>query len=115
MVTRKAVCKFAASAAVAVLLVGSNVRPAHAELDFTLYNVSGRSVYNLYVTPANDPGWGRDVLREGVLLNGENTRITFPGQGPSSPCIWDVKVVYSDRTSAVNRFDLCTESSIYAR
>lgn len=115
MNTRKAFCKFAASTAVAVLLLGFNARPAHAgQLDFTLYNESGRSVYNLYVTPANEP-WGRDVLGTGVLRDGQSTRITFPGEGPSSPCLWDVKVVYGSGASNENRFDLCRESRIYVR
>ena len=114
MNARKTIGRLAAAASLA-LLAGWTAAPAHAiTLDFTLYNVSGRSIHNLYVTPANEP-YCRDVLGRGVLLSGESTRITFPGQNSSSPCLWDVKVVYSDRTYAENRFDLCAEGKIYAR
>jgi hypothetical protein len=108
--------RLAASAAAVLLLFGWNAGPAHAgQLDFTLYNESGRSITYLYVSPANSNAWGQDVLGQGVLRDGGRTRITFPGQSSSSPCWWDIKVVYSDRTSAENRFNLCTESRIYAR
>jgi hypothetical protein len=116
MNTRTPFSGLAASAAVAAALAVGIARPAHANhLDFTLYNESGRSITYLYVSAAGSKVWGQDILGQGVLRNGGSTRITFPGQNSSSPCWWDLKVVYSDRTSAVNRFDLCTESRIYAR
>lgn len=116
MNTRKAFFKFAAAAAGVLLLVGCSSRPARADhLNFTLSNKSYKSIYAIYVTPASSAVWGRDVLGRDVLLRGESTRITFPGQTPSSPCFWDVKVVYSDGTSAQERFNLCESTQVVAR
>jgi len=116
MNSHKTLCKFTASAAIALWLVGWNVWPVHAEhLNFTLYNRSGKSIFRLYVSPAQSGRWGNDVLGMGVLMSGGNTRITFPGQNPSSPCIWDVKVIYADGSNAVNRFDLCKVGVVTAR
>jgi hypothetical protein len=116
MNAHKAFCKVTASAAIALLLVGWNVWPVHAEhLNFTFYNESRKSISRLYVSPAWSESWGSDVLGTDILRNGRNTRITFPGQNPRSPCIWDVKVVYSDGSNAVNRFNLCEVDVVTAR
>jgi hypothetical protein len=116
MNARKAFGTFTAAAALAVLLVGWNVWPVHAEhLNFTLYNKSSKPIFHLYVSPAWSDRWGGDVLGTEILRSGRNTRITFPGQNPHSPCIWDIKVVYSDGSNAVNRFDLCEVKMVNAR
>jgi hypothetical protein len=116
MNTRAPFSRLAASAAVGLLLAAGIAWPAHANhLDFTLFNESGTSIYSLYVTPADSAVWGRDVLGRQTLSNRDSTRITFPGQTPNSPCLWDIKVVYSDRTTAVNRFNLCRSTAVYAR
>jgi len=115
--TRQAFCRFAAVAAGLLLLGGWDARPVRAEhhLDFTLYNKSYKSIYAIYVTPASSAVWGRDVLGRDVLFRGESTRITFPGQSPNSPCLWAVKIVYSDGTSAQQRFNRCQSSQVFAR
>jgi hypothetical protein len=116
MNTRQAFCRFAAAAGV-LLLSGWNARTARAEhhLDFTLHNKSNKSVYAIYVAPANSAAWGRNVLGRDVLFRGQSTRITFPGQSPSSPCFWDVNIVYSDGTSTQERFNLCQSRQVVAR
>jgi hypothetical protein len=91
MTTPKALSKFAVSAAFAVLLVGWSVFPAHADhLNFTLHNESRKSISYLYVAPASSDNWGQDVLGSGILRSGYYTRISFPGQTPNSPCLWDI-------------------------
>jgi hypothetical protein len=116
MNTRQAFCRFVAVATGLLLLVGWDARPACAEhLDFTLYNKSYKSIYAIYVKPANSAVWGRDVLGRDVLFRGESTRVNFPGQSPNSPCLWEVKIVYSDGTSAQERFNLCQSSQVFAR
>jgi hypothetical protein len=116
MNAHKAFCKFTASAAIALLLVGWTVWSVDAEhLNFTLYNESSKSIFRLYVSPARSDRWGGDVLSTGILRSGRSTRITFPGQNPSSPCIWDIKVVYGDGSNAVNRLNLCEINEVNAR
>jgi hypothetical protein len=116
MRTQRTFRKFAVSTAIALLLVVGYVWPIHAgHLNFTLYNDSSQSILNLYVSPAQSGAWGRDVLGQDVLRRGGSTRITFPGQTPNSPCMWDIMIVYSNLTTAKNRFDLCTVKEINAR
>ncbi len=109
MNARKALCKFTASAAIALLLVGGIVWPAHANnRDFTLYNQRSQSIRQLFVAPSGAPSWGADVLGTGVLRSGHNTYITFPNQLRGTPCIFDIKAVHTDGSVVVNRgFNLC--------
>jgi hypothetical protein len=115
MNARKALCKFTTFAAIALVLVGGHVWPVHANhLNFTLYNQSSQSIRRLYVSPASSDKWGNDVLGTDILRSGRSTRITFPGQNIYSSCLWDIKVVYSNGSSAVNRFDLCEVNVVTA-
>jgi hypothetical protein len=116
MNAHKAFGKVTAFAALALLLVGWHVGPVHADhLNFTLYNQSRQSISRLYVSPAQSIDWGGDVLGTDILRSGRSTRITFPRQGPGSPCLWDIKVVYSDGSDAVKRFNLCKVNVVTTR
>ena len=115
---RKAFGRLAISAAIALILAGWNAWPVHAEhLNFTLYNKSGKTIANVYVSRTDTDVWGEDVLGQSVLQSGESRRINFPGQNPESPCSWDIKVIYDDGTSAEMRsHDLCqSNNSVFAQ
>ncbi len=114
MNARKALCKFTASAAIALLLVGGTVWPAHAyNRDFTLYNQRSQSIQQLFVAPSGATTWGADVLGTGVLRSGHNTYITFPDQRRGTPCLFDIKAVHTNGSVVVNRgFDLCAVDSV---
>jgi hypothetical protein len=112
----KASLKLATSTAIFSMLAGFNAQPAHADnRDFTLYNETSKSIYFLYVSPARSDTWGSDILGRDVLRSGQYTRITFPDSNFNSPCIYDVKVVFEDRTNSVGRHDLCEINSVTVR
>lgn len=106
---RKVFGSLAISAAIALLLAGWNASAVYAEdLSFTLYNKSGKTIVDLYVSRTDTDVWGEDVLGQSDLKSGDSKHINFPAQNPDSPCFWDVKVVYEDSTSAEKRsHDLC--------
>lgn len=60
-----------------------------AAQDFTLINKTGVDIYYLYISPANSNNWGKDLLGESILSNGENIYIRFSGQPERW---WDLKV-----------------------
>ena|ERR1700712_4733404 len=83
-----------------------------APQDFTLTNDTGYDIAEVYIGPTSSNDWGDDVMGEDVLSNGADQDIVFP-KGRGATCHWDLKVVYTDQTSAQwLNFDLCTISSI---
>ncbi len=49
----------------------------------TVSNQTGYSIYYLYVSPGEADSWGRDILGEDTLSNGEEVRVVLPsGAGP---------------------------------
>ncbi len=116
MTIGKASLKFAASTAIFSMINGFNVQLAHADhLNFTLYNESSKTIRNLYVAAARSDRWGRDILGSNVLESGDYTRITFPNQTAESPCIYDVKIIFTDRTTSTGRHNLCKFDSVTVR
>lgn len=112
----KASLKLATSTVIFSILAGFNAQIARADhLNFTLYNETSRSIYYLYVSAAQSSTWGPDILGADVLTSGEYTSINFPDQNSDSPCIYDVKVIFADRTSIVDRHNLCEVNSITVR
>jgi hypothetical protein len=79
--------------------------------DFTLVNKTGYEISEVYVSPSKSDDWEEDVLGQDVLANGEQVDITFSRK--EKTCSWDLKVTYSDQTSAVwDAFNLCEVSKI---
>jgi hypothetical protein len=113
---RKLRCwNLAFAAAAALVLAGWSASRAHAsQLDFTLYNASGRPIILVYVSPATVRSWGDDVLGRPNLPNGESARISFMERTPTDPCHWDVKFVYVGGTSAVSRVNACSGDPVIA-
>ena len=112
----KASFKFAISTVIFSICAGFDAQLARADhLNFTLYNETSKSIYYLYVAAARSNSWGSEILGNDVLRSGEFTRITFPNQTSDSPCIYDVRVVFSDTTNSVVRHNLCELDSITVR
>jgi len=112
----KASLKFATSTVIFSICAVFNAQLARADhLNFTLYNETSKSIYFLYVSAARSNRWGSDILGTDVLMSGGSTRITFPNQTSDSPCIYDVKVIFDNRTNSVARHNLCKVDSITVR
>lgn len=104
---RKAIRRLAVVLGLGCALSAAGAAPARANhLNFTLLNKSGLTIIHLYVKAAHSDYWGRDILRQD-LPSWQNLRVSFPGQSPSSPCVYDVKIIYFDYSQAVNRFNFC--------
>lgn len=98
------------------LIAGAIAKPARADhLNFTLYNESSNPITALYISAARSRSWGPDILGRDILDMGNSTRITFPGQNQNSPCIYDIKAIFSDNSSSTGRFNLCTVDSVNVR
>jgi hypothetical protein len=79
--------------------------------NFTLENNTGYTIDEVYVSPTNVNDWQEDVLGQDTLDDGQSVDITFHRSEPG--CIWDLKVVYDDKSSASwTKFNLCTISEI---
>jgi hypothetical protein len=105
---RQAHLKFV-SVTVFSLLTAWITEPARANhLDFTVYNETSNPIQALYVSAARSSNWGQDILGRDVLYGGNSTRVTFPGQSPNSPCIYDIRAVFADNSTSEGRFNLCT-------
>lgn len=116
MRTCKTSFKVATSAAIFSVLAGLNAQIAQAiNLNFTLYNETSKTIYYLYVSAARSNTWGSDILGAGVIASGGYENITFPNQSSSSPCIYDIRVVFNDGTKSEGRHNLCEVSSVTVR
>lgn len=84
---------------------------AQGKQDFTLVNRTGYQIDEVYVAPSNSNDWEDDVLGRDVLENGQRVDISFAAK--TRACMYDVKVAYSDKTTAEwEKFDLCKVSKI---
>jgi hypothetical protein len=106
-----------AGCAAAALWLGIAGAPAAqaSQLDFTLENQSGRPIVLVYLSPATIRSWGDDVLGRPQLPNGESARLSVGSSTPHAPCAWDIKFVYGSGTSAVRRYNLCSDPVVVAR
>jgi hypothetical protein len=86
--------------------------PANAgDQDFTLVNKTGYDIAQVYASPVKSDSWGEDIMGSDILENDTSVKITFP-HDPSA-CHWDLKVVYTDKETAVwHDFNLCEISKI---
>jgi hypothetical protein len=57
--------------------------------DFDLYNETGVTIYNLYISPSNSGNWGHDILGTDVLMDGDSTHISFTNRYET---YWDIKI-----------------------
>jgi hypothetical protein len=100
-----------AMAAAAILCVSGLA--AHAgDQDFTLYNETGYTIDQVYVSPVSKSTWGNDIMGSGQLEAGSKVDINF--KNSTSACHWDLKVVYEDKDEATwNDLNLCDISNIH--
>lgn len=64
---------------------------AQGKQDFTLYNRTGLSITEMYVSPASADEWGEDILGIDTLASGDDTTIHFsPRERVAS---WDIKLI----------------------
>lgn len=81
------------------------------DADFKLVNRTGYQVDHVYVSSHTTKSWGRDILGQDTLSDGESVRITFPRK--SIVCYFDIKVDYHDGDTAEwNNVNLCQYDQI---
>lgn len=73
---------------------------------FGLANATGSAISELYVSPTKSKTWGKDILGDHTIENGEAWRITVPQA--KGRCMQDLKVVFADNSEAIwESLDLC--------
>jgi hypothetical protein len=64
---------------------------AQGKQDFTLVNMTGVEIHELYVSPHTTDEWEEDILGQDTLPSGKTLDITFsPREGAK---LWDLKIV----------------------
>jgi hypothetical protein len=93
----------------------SPARAAEAKQDFSLVNLTGYEIKEVYVSPSKATDWQEDVLGDDTLPNKSSVHITF--HRSDKTCHWDLKVVYAvDSSNAYwENIDLCAVSKITIR
>lgn len=106
---RKMKISLLAACAVVALLC---TMPAKAgDQDFTLVNKTGSDIAQVYASPVKSDTWGGDIMGSDILADGASVKITFAHE--ASACHWDLKVVYTDKETAVwHNVNLCKVSKI---
>ncbi len=84
---------------------------AAADQDFKLVNKTGYQIDSVYVGPHSSSQWGRDIMGQDALSDGEGVNITFPNR--TSACSYDIKVAYNDGDEATwDSVNLCKVSKV---
>jgi hypothetical protein len=98
--------------AAAGLVLLATVAPAFAgDQDFTLVNKTGYDVAEVYVSAHSASAWGKDLMGDKVLGDGESLDVSFAHD--ASACHWDLKVIYTDKDEAEwGNVNLCELSKI---
>jgi len=91
--------KFFALAACAVVALMFTTPAKAGDQDFKLVNKTGYDIAQVYVSPMKSDNWGDDVMGSDVLADGSAVDITF--HHSTTACHWDLKVVYTDKETAV--------------
>ncbi|MBD0371973.1 MAG: hypothetical protein ICV60_14120 [Pyrinomonadaceae bacterium] len=69
----------------------SSIAFAQGKQDFTLVNLTGVEIHELYVSPHSADDWEEDVLGQDTLPSGESVEITFSPKTKAK--MWDLKIV----------------------
>ncbi len=78
---------------------------------FGLANATGSAISELYVSPTKSKTWGKDILGDHTIENGEVWKITVPQA--KGRCMQDLKVVFDDNSEAIwESLDLCDLTKI---
>ena len=101
----------AALIAATFALLTPTMAAAEARQNFELLNNTGYTIQEVYVSPTTANDWQEDVLGQDELANDQSVNIRF--HRSETACMWDLKVVYEDNTSAEwTNINLCTVSTI---
>lgn len=85
---------FSAVVALGIFLASS---PAFASrLDFSIFNHTGLTIKEVYVSESNDSEWGEDILERDVLEDGEEFEIDMSDFSKKSKN-FDIKIIDKDR------------------
>lgn len=106
--------KFPQLTAFAAIAFIPSAATAQGKQDFTLTNMTGYTISEVYVAPTKSEDWEEDVMGQDVLNDGERVEISFPRKGKT--CSYDLRVVFDDEDEASWReFNLCEVSKISIR
>ena len=95
----------------AAMLAASFGIASASDADFTLRNKTGFQIDEVYVSRHSSSNWGRDIMGQDALDDGDSKKITFPHN--SSACIFDIRVKYNDGDTAEwGSIDLCKYEKI---
>jgi len=96
----------------AAALIAATLQPAFAyDRAFGLVNCTGDDIERVYVRPAGESDWGRDLLGDDVLYTGDASWLE--PDVSYGYCKYDFKIVYASGT--VGRFrnvNLCDASEV---
>lgn len=100
-------------AALAMLVgIGASSPAFAADRDFRLYNQTGYTVREVYVSPTAENDWEEDILDVDTLADDQHVDVLFDRR-ENSGCLYDLKLVYNDGDSEEwDRIDLCEISQI---
>lgn len=78
---------------------------------FQLVNRTGFGISELYVSPTKSKSWGKEILGDHTIENGEMWKITLATS--RRQCMQDLKVVFTDDVEAIwEDLDLCEIAKI---
>jgi len=98
---------------VAFVFAATTWTQAQTVLDFKLVNNTGEDFYAVYLTETTTKNWGKDILPEDIVKNGDTVDIKFKYVDDETLCTWDLRLTY-DRSEQeyiyINEIDLCEVS-----
>ncbi len=77
--------------------------PSGPTVQFELVNGSSQYIHYIYVSPADDPNWGPDILEIDVLAPGESVLLDLEAG------TWDIKCVGSDGAETIMRDEVISK------
>ena len=84
---------------------------AGAQQDFQLTNRSGKTVTQVFVSPADSDQWGPDLLGSETMADVATGRVSFARD--NDQCVWDLKVTYEGgETAEVRGANLCETATV---
>ncbi|MBI3371969.1 MAG: hypothetical protein HY017_09470 [Betaproteobacteria bacterium] len=88
---------------------GTNALAVGGELSFKLINDTGKAITSIQIKHGDK--WGNDVLKDGVLANGDSTKIITKDR---SGCQFDIRVTYKGESKGwvIPKANLCDIASI---
>lgn len=95
---------------VALVFAATTWTHAQTVLDFKLVNKTGSSFYAVYLTDTDTEDWGKDILPEDIVEDGDVVDITFDYVDDETICTWDLKLTEDESEETwvyLTELDLC--------